>query len=128
MKRFPTYIERREAAQAQAIAKDKANQEKKRLTRQMQAIACSMVPPEPKEDPWKIRVMKALCNYRLHGKDGWDILRFAKQGRIEIDAAAFGFLMSDWYPRNPDYIILRLAKMGKLSYKMTDEKKLAQLQ
>ena len=48
---------------------------------------------------------------------GWNILRYAKQGRINVNCPGFDKVFMEWYPNNPDYIILRLAKAGQLSYK-----------
>lgn len=77
----------------------------------------------------EVKVKTALLEYKLNGctNAGWNVLRYAKQGRINIDCADFAQDFIAWYPSNPDYLILRLAKAGKLSYKKTDEEKLQEL-
>lgn len=70
------------------------------------------------EDPLKEKVIFALESYKNdtgYAGAGYDILRYAKMGRIGTDASAQDFL--DWYPSNSGFIILRLAKAGKLYYK-----------
>lgn len=76
------------------------------------------------------KVKTALIRYKMHGGivDGYDILRYAKQGRISIDSADFTRDFMEWYPRDPAYLILRLAKAGKLSYKKTDKEKLEEIE
>lgn len=75
------------------------------------------------------KVKTALLKYKLgQGNEGWNILRYAKQGRINIDSADFTHDFMEWYPSSPDYLILRLAKAGKLSYKQTDEEKLLEIE
>ena len=64
-------------------------------------------------------VKRALKRYRKDVYDtcaGYDVLRYAKAGYLKVDDDAAKEFM-DWYPRNMDYIILRLARKGKLSYK-----------
>jgi len=79
---------------------------------------------------WERRVNTALVRYKMQGGivDGYNILRFAKQGRINIDSTDFAHDFMEWYPSDPAYLILRLAKAGKLSYKKTDEEKLKELE
>jgi hypothetical protein len=76
------------------------------------------------------RINRALTNYK-NGIDmvnaGWDILRYAKQGRVNINCPSFDKVFMDWYPNNPDYIMLRMAKAGKLSYKKSYEDELQDL-
>lgn len=76
------------------------------------------------------KVKTALLRYKLRGEtnDGFNVLRYAKQGRVNIDNADFVQDFMAWYPRNPDFLILRLARAGKLSYRQTDEEKLAELE
>ena len=45
----------------------------------------------------------------------YDVLRFAKAGYLNIDAPKFNKMFTNWYPRNPDYLILTLAASGSLS-------------
>ena len=124
----PAYVQRRLDAEAAKQARQGAVLKKRKRIRQIEMVAdrVGYQPPDP--DIWKTRVERALLKYKMGGDGGFDILRYTKQGRVEFDPVIFGTLMQDWYPRNPDYIILRMAKMGKLSYKMTDEEKLAQLE
>lgn len=66
-------------------------------------------------------VEKALEGYKNDPTDtskGYDIIRYVNQRLIASNASAQEFL--DFYPLNPAYIILRLAKEGKLSYKEQD--------
>jgi len=78
------------------------------------------------------KVKIALLKYQLSGsKDinaGYDVLRYSKQGRVNIDSSDFVQDFMAWYPQNPDFLILRLARAGKLNYRQTDEEKLAELE
>ncbi len=128
VKSVPAYVQRRLDAEAEEQAQRNAALENRKRIRQTEMIVDRVGYQPPETDNWKTRVERALLKYKMGGDGGWDILRYTKQGRVEIDPVIFGTLMQDWYPKNPDYIILEMAKMGKLSYKMTDEEKLAQLE
>jgi len=62
-------------------------------------------------------VQHALESYAADIKNvaaGYDVLRYASQGLVlnDIDCSADPFV--EWYPRDPGYIILRLAAEKKL--------------
>lgn len=67
----------------------------------------------------KKKVNLALAQY-AQGIDrfnsGWNILRYAKAGYIKIDSTEFAHDFMQWYPSDPDYLILDLAQAGELSY------------
>jgi hypothetical protein len=71
----------------------------------------------PNEDPIKEKVIAALESYKNnpYGGAGYDVMRYAQQGRIGTDVGGQVFI--DWYPLHQGYVILRLAKAGKLYYK-----------
>lgn len=72
-----------------------------------------------KEHPMKRYVESALARYRHNDCGaGYDILRYAKQGLIATDASVDPQVFLDWYPLNQGYVLLRLAKSGKLKYKL----------
>lgn len=48
---------------------------------------------------------------------GYQIIRYASKGLLKMNTDINGEVFLNWYPNNPAYIILRLAKAGKLSYK-----------
>lgn len=48
---------------------------------------------------------------------GIDILRWTKNGLIELKQEVLSQQFIDWYPRDQGYLILRFAKMGLLNYK-----------
>jgi hypothetical protein len=78
--------------------------------------------PTSSEDPLKKHVISALEEYRndpINSNRGYDIIRYVGHGRIGTNACAQDFL--DWYPLNPGFIFLRLAKEGKLFYKEKDK-------
>ena len=69
--------------------------------------------------------MKALCeealsNYHSNPENinaGWNCIRYMKQGYVKIRKPfASDFLESfhEWYPGNFDFVILKMAKEGKL--------------
>lgn len=66
----------------------------------------------------KERVTSALNDYyESDGSDinaGYNVLRYAQQGLIKTSSRAQAFV--EWYPRDPGYVILRLARDGKLAY------------
>jgi hypothetical protein len=67
----------------------------------------------------KEKVNAALAAYQDTGDTsaGWNVLRYAKLGLITIDELDFDLIFMEWYPANPDFLILRMAKTGKLYYK-----------
>ena len=80
-----------------------------------------------KMKPW---VESALENYRLHGTNGGDILRYAERGLIGIkvpttidprldavDMWEIANMFVEWGLRHPGYTFLRLAKIEALGYK-----------
>lgn len=72
------------------------------------------------KDPMKRYVCQALIDYWEDINDvgaGYAILRYAKQGLIQISPEVDPQVFLDWYPLNQSYVILRLAKDGKLLYK-----------
>jgi hypothetical protein len=62
----------------------------------------------------KIRATLARYEVEPNVNDGWNILRWAKQRRLELDNTGFDQEFMAWYPRNPDFLILRAAKAGQL--------------
>jgi hypothetical protein len=64
-------------------------------------------------------VNRALEKYKNENcpSSGYDILRYAAMGVVTIteDVAAEEFM--SWYPSHMGFVILRLAKAGKLVYK-----------
>lgn len=48
---------------------------------------------------------------------GYDIMRYAQQGLIAVTKDVDPQIFVDWYPLNQGYVILRLAKQGKLQYR-----------
>ena len=72
------------------------------------------------KDPMGRYVSQALIDYWEDINDvgaGYAILRYAKQGLIQISPEVDPQMFIDWYPLNPSYVILRLARAGKLHYK-----------
>lgn len=72
------------------------------------------------ENPMKDRVLNALERYRNNTLDcsaGYDILRFVEKNLINISDDVDPQIFINWYPSDQAYIILRLAKQNKLSYK-----------
>lgn len=73
-----------------------------------------------RNDRYRLNVEHALNEYRNNSDNcsaGYSILRYTALGYVkvshDVDAQAF----VDWYPLHAGYIILRLAKAGKLSYR-----------
>jgi hypothetical protein len=78
-----------------------------------------------KEHPMKQFVENALDRYLCDTYDcgaGYDILRYARRGLILVDASVSPQVFLDWYPMNQGYVLLRLAKAGKLKYNYSCEK------
>lgn len=66
-------------------------------------------------------VETSLEDYRKNPDDasaGYAVIRYAKEGLLSADRSVDPNVFVDWYPRDPSYIFLRLAKAGKLSYKV----------
>jgi hypothetical protein len=74
------------------------------------------------------RVAAAIIKYQISkGQDciaGYDVLRYAKMGLTQITSLTTNDELSNWYPRNPDYLILRWAKVGQLKYRGSLEEQL----
>jgi len=73
-----------------------------------------------KKDPLKQHVIQALEDYWSDTNDvgaGYAILRYAKQGLIGVSPEVDPQVFIDWYPLNQGFVLLRLAKAGKLFYK-----------
>jgi hypothetical protein len=69
------------------------------------------------EENYKTFVEKALKTYQETGMlGGYDILRYAEKGLLQTSENIIQDVL-DWYPITPAYIILRLAKEGKLKLK-----------
>lgn len=71
-------------------------------------------------DPMKELVESALVAYHKDEKNcgaGYNIIRYASQNMIEVDASVDPNVFVEWYPRHQGFVLLRLAKQGKLSYK-----------
>lgn len=66
-------------------------------------------------------VNAALNDYRALGVNavsaGFNILRYAKAGYVGILNPIFTAEFMEWYPGNPDYLILRMALKGQLAFK-----------
>jgi hypothetical protein len=72
------------------------------------------------KDPMAKLVNQALIDYWEDIYDvsaGYAILRYTKQGLIGVSAEVNPQVFADWYPLDQGFIILRLAKEGKLFYK-----------
>lgn len=72
------------------------------------------------KDPMVKLVNQALIDYREDIYDvsaGYAILRYTKRGLIGVSAEVNPQVFADWYPLDQGFIILRLAKEGKLFYK-----------
>ena len=73
--------------------------------------------------PWELNKEKlanaALVKYKNEncGSAGYDILRYAAKGILTTGADVSAEEFVNWYPLNMGYVILRLAKAGKLEYK-----------
>jgi len=73
-----------------------------------------------KQDPFEERVQTALAKYAEDSSacgSGYDILRYAQQGYIAVSKDVDPQIFIDWYPLHQGYILLRLAKQGKLYYR-----------
>lgn len=76
------------------------------------------------EDPFKKLVETALEHYRDNVYDcaaGYDIIRYAARGMIRVDPSVDPNIFVQWYPLNQGYVLLRLARDGKLSYKQKEK-------
>lgn len=77
-----------------------------------------------KEHPMKQFVESALDGYFRDSHDcgaGYAILRYASRGLIVVDPGVDPQVFLDWYPLNQGYVLLRLAKDGKLKYNYEKE-------
>jgi hypothetical protein len=71
-------------------------------------------------DYYKKRVTVALDRYKESAFDcsaGYDILRYASQGLLQVDNSTDPNVFVQNYPQHAGYILLQLAKQGKLLYK-----------
>ena len=73
-------------------------------------------------------VIGALVDYRLDPMNcvaGYNILRYAKNGWLQFKTPEreklFGSLVLQWYPSDPGYMILRMAKLGALMAKKAEQ-------
>jgi hypothetical protein len=66
------------------------------------------------------KVKTALLNYQVSGGQdvnaGWNVMRYAKAGYLKIISDDLPQEFIQWYPLEMSYLILRLAKNGKLVY------------
>jgi hypothetical protein len=66
-------------------------------------------------------VNTALNDYSVQGVNavsaGFNILRYAKAGYVGILNPMFTAEFMEWYPGNPDYLILRMALKGQLAFR-----------
>lgn len=67
----------------------------------------------------KAKVNEALYNYQHHNciSSGYDVMRYSKLDYVTVHddyKEAFATEVMEWYPRNISYLILRMAKEGKL--------------
>lgn len=73
--------------------------------------------------PWElnkeelVNAALAKCKETNGLEAGYDILRYAAKGVLKTSADVSAEEFINWYPLNMSYIILRLAKAGKLEYK-----------
>lgn len=73
--------------------------------------------------PWdlnkEVLVKHALAKFKeTDGLEcGYDILRYAAKGVLTTSAEVSTEEFINWYPLHMGYVILRLAKAGKLEYK-----------
>ena len=73
-----------------------------------------------KKDHMVQKVNQSMLDYREDINDisaGYAILRYTKQGLIAVSPEVDSQVFLDWYPLNQGFVILRLAKAGKLLYK-----------
>ena len=76
------------------------------------------------EDPFKKWVETALDRYRDNINDcaaGYDIIRYAARSLIQVDPSVDPNIFVQWYPLNQGYVLLRLARDGKMSYKQMEK-------
>lgn len=76
---------------------------------------------QTKEKRIRAFVESSLMNYKKDPTNvsaGYAIIRYAKEGLLSVDRSVDPNVFVDWYPRDPSYVFLRLAKAGKLSYKI----------
>ena len=77
-----------------------------------------------KEDLLEKWVETALNRYRDNINDcaaGYDIIRYAARGMIQVDLSTDPNIFVRWYPLNQGYVLLRLARDGKLFYKRMEK-------
>lgn len=73
--------------------------------------------------PWElnkeelVNAALAKCKETNGLSGGYDILRYAAKGVLKTSADVSAEEFINWYPLNMGYVILRLAKAGKLEYK-----------
>ena len=71
------------------------------------------------KDPQKETIEQTLSDFYKSNNyiGGIDILRWTKNGLIELKQEVLSQQFIEWYPRDQSYLILRFAKMGLLKYK-----------
>ena len=71
------------------------------------------------KNPLRDMISKALLVFEKQTsyEGAYDILRWAKRGLIQVDPTVSSQEFVDWYPRDQGYVLIRLARLGKLSYK-----------
>lgn len=73
--------------------------------------------------PWELNKEKlvkaalAKCQETDGLEGGYDVLRYAAKGVLKTSAGVSAEEFINWYPLNMGFVILRLAKAGKLEYK-----------
>ena len=85
------------------------------------------------------KVTRAILQYQFNASPanktknydpnlGYDILRYAKMGLIRFTSPCMQDDFNNWYPRNPDYLILEWAKNGYLEYRQPLEEQIQNVQ
>lgn len=78
------------------------------------------------------KVKLALLKYQVSkGQDvnaGFNVMRYAKKGYLKVVSNDLPQAFVQWYPLEMGYLILRLAKEGKLVYQATAEDQLKALE
>lgn len=73
--------------------------------------------------PWELnkeKLVKAAlekCKESNGFEGAYDVLRYAAKGVIKTSEGVSTEEFMNWYPLNMGFVILRLAKAGKLEYK-----------
>lgn len=67
----------------------------------------------------EVAVNAALAAYAadvMNATAGYALMKYAEKGYLKINNEAFAAEFMAWYPRNPAYLILRMAQKGQLEF------------